>query len=414
MRWTNRFRYVKVVLILAAILISFISLAISHFLAKDLAKEEKLRMEVWAEAMRSLNAADEYTDLSLVLKVINENHTIPVVVLDQRDSALMWRNVNISSGTEPDSVMLVSDMGKNFKAKGNFIRINLSVADSTVEATRTDYVDVCYGVSSLLRRITVYPYVQLVVVVVFILVVLFALLVLKRAEQDRVWVGLSRETAHQLGTPISSLMAWIELLKETDVDNPILSDMENDVNRLQLVADRFSKIGSLPEVEPCSLTELVQHVVDYMRQRSPAHLRWIMSCPATDIVLPLNRPLFEWALENLVKNAVDAMGGANGCITIAVKETGGCVFVDVIDTGGGIKKQNLKHVFSPGFTTKQRGWGLGLSLTKRIIETYHHGRIWVSRSEEGVGTTIRVMLKKGGGTASFPFRHFYKWGSVAR
>ena len=394
MGWTIRFRNIKVVLILTAVLISIISLLISHYLAKDLAKEERVRMEVWGEAMRSLNLADEHTDLNLVLKVINKNHTIPVVVLNQRGEALMWRNMDISRSAGSDSIMLVSRTGKEFKDRGNFIRIDLQVADSIVKATHADYVDVCYGESSLLRQITVYPYVQLFVVIVFMLVVLFALVILKRAEQDRVWVGLSRETAHQLGTPISSLMAWLEILKETEVENPILSDMENDVNRLQLVADRFSKIGSLPEVEPCRLIEIIQHVVDYMQLRSPASLRWVISCPTADIVLPLNRPLFEWALENLAKNAVDAMRGADGCITIAVKEQAECIFVDVSDTGGGIKKENMKHVFSPGFTTKQRGWGLGLSLTKRIVETYHHGRIWVNWSEEGKGTTFRISLRK--------------------
>ena len=222
MRWVNRFRYIKVVLILAAVLISIISLVISHFLAKDLAKEERMRMEVWGEAMRSLNLADEHTDLNLVLKVINKNHTIPVVVLNQRGEALMWRNMDISRSAGSDSIMLVSRTGKEFKDRGNFIRIDLQVADSIVKATHADYVDVCYGESSLLRQITVYPYVQLFVVIVFMLVVLFALVILKRAEQDRVWVGLSRESAHQLGTPISSLMAWFEILKEPEVETPIL------------------------------------------------------------------------------------------------------------------------------------------------------------------------------------------------
>lgn len=409
MRWSIRVDRIKVILILAALLISVVSLVISHFLAHDLAKEEKLRMEVWAEAMRSLNAADEHTDLNLVLKVINENHTIPVVVLDGNGDALTWRNLQLSHVSGSDSISEVSRLGKAFKARGNAIRIALGDRDSVGMAQPSDYVDVCYGVSSLLKRITIYPYVQLCVVVVFIFVVLLALIILKQAEQNRVWVGLSREAAHQLGTPISSMMAWLEILKGEDAHSPILPEMENDVQRLQLVADRFSKIGSKPELENADLVETANRVVAYMKQRSPDRLTWQVESPGHAVMLNLNARLFEWALENLTKNAVDAMGESHGRITLNIKEYPDQVALDVADTGCGIRKQDVRHVFTPGFSSKQRGWGLGLSLTKRIIEVYHHGRIWVSWSEEGRGTTFRIMLRKDGRPIISSFRRFVGW-----
>ena len=223
---------------------------------------------------------------------------------------------------------------------------------------------------------------------------IFALLTSKRAEQNKVWVGLSKETAHQLGTPISSLMAWVEILKETYPDDALLPEMDKDVKRLQLIAERFSKIGSLPEPVPTNLKEVLGHVADYMDRRTSKGIHIVKVFPAHDIIVNLNASLFEWVIENLCKNAVDAMGGDQGCITLHAEDVGAKVVIEVTDTGKGIKKKDIGNVFRPGFTTKKRGWGLGLSLARRIVEEYHRGKIYVKNSEVGVGTTFRIELKK--------------------
>ena len=227
----------------------------------------------------------------------------------------------------------------------------------------------------------------------FVVVAIFALLTSKRAEQNKVWVGLSKETAHQLGTPISSLMAWTTILKENYPDDDLLPEMDKDVKRLQLIADRFSKIGSLPEPVPVSLSEVLDHVIDYIDRRTSKTIQIIKVFPDNDIIIRLNASLFEWVIENLCKNAVDAMGGVSGTITLRVETIGERVIVEVSDTGKGIKKKDLRNVFKPGFTTKSRGWGLGLSLAKRIVEEYHNGKIFVKSSELGKGTTFRIELK---------------------
>ena len=245
----------------------------------------------------------------------------------------------------------------------------------------------------MLKRLAFYPYVQLGVVMLFVVVAIFALLTSKRAEQNKVWVGLSKETAHQLGTPISSLMAWTTILKENYPDDELLPEMDQDVKRLQLIADRFSKIGSLPEPIPVSLSEVLDHVIDYMDRRTSKTIQLKKDFPTEDIIIRLNASLFEWVIENLCKNAVDAMGGVSGTITLHVETIGERVIVEISDTGKGIKKKDLRNIFRPGFTTKSRGWGLGLSLAKRIVEEYHNGKIFVKSSELGKGTTFRIELK---------------------
>lgn len=385
MIWTDRIRQVKILLVSAAIIIAAASLAISHFLVTDLENEEKNRMAVWAEAMRTLNNADEKTDLNLVLKVINENNTIPVVVLDSQGNAQVFRNVTLSGADFNDSLKNAALLGKNFLRKGRHIKILLN-------HNNNDYIQVCYDESLMLKRLAAYPLVQLGIVLIFVVVAIFALLSSKKAEQNKVWVGLSKETAHQLGTPISSLMAWIEILKETYPDDDLIPEMNKDVKRLQLIADRFSKIGSLPEPVPSSLNEVLDHVIDYMDRRTSKSIQMVKEFPQHDVIVKINASLFEWVIENLSKNAVDAMGGKVGKITLRVEETDKCAVIEVSDTGKGIKRKDLNNVFRPGFTTKERGWGLGLSLAKRIVEEYHNGKIWVKSSEVGKGTTFRIEL----------------------
>lgn len=388
MKWTDRIRQVKIMLVIAAIVIAVASLVVSHFLVRDLASEERNRMEVWAEAMHSLNTADENTDLNLVLKVINENNTIPVIVLDSKGNAQTFRNLSgIEGRNYKDSLAYAQKVGLEWLSKGQSIKIGL---DNSI-----DFIQVCYDESLMLKRLTAYPVVQLGVVLIFVVVAIFALLTSKRAEQNKVWVGLSKETAHQLGTPISSLMAWIEILKETYPNDGLIPEMNKDVKRLQLIADRFSKIGSLPEPVPASLNAVMDHVIDYMDRRTSNKVKMIKDFPNRDIIVKMNASLFEWVIENLSKNAVDAMGGEAGTITLHVEETANKAIIEVSDTGKGIKKKDIGNVFRPGFTTKKRGWGLGLSLAKRIIEEYHHGKIWVKNSEVGKGTTFRIELKKG-------------------
>ena len=386
MQWTDRIRQVKIILVVAAIAIAVVSLVASNILTKDLARQERTKMEVWAEAMRALSQADENTDLALVLKVLNDNNTIPVVVLDNDENVTDFRNVVINAKNYKDSLLYVSAMAKRLKNNKQNIRIQLSDASN-------EYIDVCYDDSLMLKRLALYPYVQLGVVMLFVVVAIFALLTSKRAEQNKVWVGLSKETAHQLGTPISSLMAWTTILKETYPDDDLLPEMDKDVKRLQLIADRFSKIGSLPEAVPVSLSEVLDHVIDYMDRRTSKTIQLKKVFPADDIIIRLNASLFEWVIENLCKNAVDAMGGESGTITLHVETVGERVIVEVSDTGKGIKKKDMRNVFRPGFTTKSRGWGLGLSLAKRIVEEYHNGKIFVKSSELGKGTTFRIELK---------------------
>ena len=387
MQWTDQIRRVKIVLVLAAVVIAVVSLVVSHVLIRDLAGEERAKMEVWAEAMRTLNHADENTDINLVLRVINSNNTIPVVVLDPNGQVQAYRNIDIDRcDNAADTTAFLARLGNQLLASNRFIRIVLD------DNRSTGYIDVCYDDSLMLRRLASYPYIQLGVVMLFVVIAIFALLTSKRAEQNKVWVGLSKETAHQLGTPISSLMAWVEILRESYPDDQLIPEMENDVKRLQLIADRFSKIGSLPEPVDTDLKEVMQHVVDYMDRRTSKRVKMIRRFPDGEVRVRINASLFEWVIENLCKNAVDAMGG-EGTITITVAEEQGKTIVEVSDTGKGIRKKDLRNVFRPGFTTKKRGWGLGLSLAKRSVEEYHKGRIWVKHSEVGIGTTFRIELK---------------------
>ena len=371
MQWTDRIRQVKIILVVAAVIIAVASLLISHVLVRDLSKEERNRMEVWAQALHSLNEADEHTDLTLVLSVIEENNTIPVIVLNSEGGIDDYRNIKDSLNME--------DYARRMIRSGDTIRIDRQL--------------VCYDESIMLKRLQAWPYVQLGIVLIFVVVAIFALLSSKRAEQNKVWVGLSKETAHQLGTPISSLMAWVEILKENYPDDELIPEMDKDVSRLQLVAERFSKIGSLPEPVDSSMNDVLKHVVDYMDRRTSKKVEITTNMPDEDVIVKMNASLFEWVIENLCKNAVDAMEGS-GKIDLSLNDEGSRVVIEVNDNGKGIRKKDVKNVFTPGFTTKKRGWGLGLSLAKRIVEEYHKGRIFVKSSEVGVGTTFRIEIPK--------------------
>ena len=388
MQWTDRIRQTKIFLVIAAIMIAVVSLLVSHFLVRDLSNEERHKMETWAEALNALNNADENTDMSLVLNVIQSNNTIPVIVMDADGKVTDYRNIDMDAKTATDSDAFVQQYGKRMYQGGNFIKINLG---DSVQSK--DYQLVCYDESTMLKRLAQYPYWQLGIVMIFVVVAIFALLASKRAEQNKVWVGLSKETAHQLGTPISSLMAWVEILKENYPEDKLIPEMDKDVKRLELIAERFSKIGSLPEPVDASMNEALAHVVDYMNLRTSKKVEIVRHLPNEEVIVKMNPQLFEWVIENLCKNAVDAMEG-KGRIDLTLTDEGNRVIVEVSDNGKGIRKKDIKNVFTPGFTTKKRGWGLGLSLAKRIVEEYHKGKIFVKESEVGVGTTFRIEILK--------------------
>ena len=372
MQWTDRIRQVKIILVVAAVVIAVASLLVSHFLVRDLSKEERNRMEVWAEALHSLNEADETTDLTLVSDILENNNTIPVIVLNGDGSIYDYRNI--------DDTLQLKTYAHSMMRAGDTIRVDRQM--------------VCYDESIMLKRLQAWPYVQLGIVLIFVVVAIFALLSSKRAEQNKVWVGLSKETAHQLGTPVSSLMAWVEMLKEQYPDDDLIPEMDKDVRRLQLIAERFSKIGSLPEPVEASMNEVLTHVVDYMNRRTSCQVQMLCRIPDEAVIVKMNASLFEWVIENLCKNAVDAMEG-KGTITLTLTDEGQRIAIEVQDTGKGIRKKDIGSVFTPGFTTKKRGWGLGLSLAKRIVEEYHKGHIFVKQSELGKGTTFRIEMPKG-------------------
>lgn len=377
---------IKYFLVFVAIIIALGSLLTSNYLIRDLQREETNKMKVWAAAMSSLNSAEENTDLNLVLKVLNGNNTIPVIVIDKEYNVLDKRNIKENILQSSDSIKQLQNFAKSMISDGNVIRIDLPE-----ELGENEYLNVCYDDSLMLKRLAVYPYIQLGVVVIFVLISIFAIFAALRAEQNKVWVGLSKETAHQLGTPISSLMAWCEVLKESYPDDLLVPEMENDVKRLERIADRFSKIGSVPEPKPNDVVEILERVITYMDHRTSNKVQIISDFKDEPIIVDLIPSLFEWVAENLCKNAVDAMNGS-GTIRISLKEESGRVNIDISDTGKGMPKNIYNSIFKPGFTTKERGWGLGLSLAKRIVEEYHKGKIYVKSSEIGVGTTFRIEL----------------------
>ena len=378
----SNFRDIKYLLIVVAAIIAAASLFVSNNFVEKLKLEEKNKMQVWASAMSSIINAELNEDVTLEQNILSSNKTIPVVLTDDTGSIIQENNIKIPANADSLTVLMecVADMRK----KGNVIPIYM-------DGVGEQYV--CYDDSNILILLSYYPYIQLCVVLIFLIICVVAVVSSKRAEQNRVWVGLSKETAHQLGTPISSLMAWVEVLKEKYPDDELLPDMSHDVERLQRVAERFSKIGSKPEHSLDDIVAVVEKSIEYVKRRSPSKVEYVVNFPKRPLTVRMNTPLIEWVIENLCKNAVDAMEG-NGVITVTVSHDERNAYIDVADTGKGISKSNRKMVFEPGFTTKKRGWGLGLSLAKRIMEEYHDGKIFVKKSAPGKGTTFRMELKK--------------------
>ena len=371
----------KYIFIFAAILIAIVSVVVSDILIKDLAREEREKIEVWAEATRVVTSEEPSLNMNLILKIIQGNTTIPVLLCNDRDSVLTYKNIELP---ETGAEAFLQGKLKEFKNKN--VPIAVDMEDGTFQY-------LYYDDSTNLKRLLVYPYAQLSVMAVFILIAFLALASTKKAEQNKVWVGLSKETAHQLGTPISSLIAWIEYLKTKDVDAYLLGEMDKDVKRLETIAERFSKIGSNPDPVPVNICDSIRSALDYMGTRISSKVHIHLELPEHPVLVLMNGSLFAWVIENLTKNAVDAMEG-QGKITYTLEEKGDKVRIDVTDTGRGILKSKFKTVFNPGYTTKKRGWGLGLSLVKRIVESYHGGKIYVRWSEMGKGTTFRIELKK--------------------
>lgn len=370
----------KFVFIAVAMIIVIASGIFTNRLAEKLSGEETKKIEIWAEATRQLVLADENTDMNFLLGIIEGNTTIPVIMTDENDRMLQHRNIKVPKSNEES---FFNKKIANLKELRPPIVVKL-------DADTRQFI--YYDESSLLKRLHIFPFVQLGIIIVFLVIVILVFSSTKKAEQNQVWVGLSKETAHQLGTPISSLLAWTELLKLRHEDDKLINDMEKDVRRLSIIAERFSKIGSKPDLKKTDLTEAMNNAVSYMKNRSSNKVNITLHYPENELIaVPLNVPLFEWVIENLCKNAIDAMNGS-GKIDISVKKNAKDVFIDVKDSGKGMDRNMYKAIFTPGFTTKERGWGLGLSLAKRIIEEYHRGKIFVKQSELGIGTIFRIIL----------------------
>lgn len=386
----NSGKWIKYAFLLAAILIAIISSIAFDSLIKKLADEERQKMEVWGDATRAAISQDPSINMALMLKIIEGNTSIPVFLCDANDSIIAYKNIIFP---EHNKDTFKRKKLEELKNKNEPIIIDLGGGT---------YQYIYYDDSILLKQLLLYPYAQLIIVIIFISVAFTAILSFKKAEQNKIWAGLSKETAHQLGTPISSLMAWTEYLQAKGTEPAVLYEIEKDIKHLQRVAERFSKIGSIPHAEPQNIVFLLQNSIEYMQTRISSKVQIDMVNPPQKAVFAaVDKVLFSWVIENLIKNAVDAMEG-QGHISINISDTDEKkIRIDVSDTGKGIPKSKFNTIFNPGYTTKKRGWGLGLSLAKRIITSCHKGKIFVKNSEMGKGSTIRIVLPKKGNEHKF-------------
>ncbi len=348
-------------------------------------------MELWADATRRLAAdtGDSGSDVDFMLSVIEANTNIPVLLADDDDNILFHRNFDLPATAESATASINDANAEFLHTKLKKMQRKGNVIDISIDGATAQHL--YYDDSTLLRRLSYYPYVQTLVMIAFVATVYFAVTATKKAEQNKVWVGLSKETAHQLGTPISSLMAWTQMLSATGTDSIIVEEMDRDINRLAAIASRFSKVGSRPGLEPERPDALISRCTAYMRTRIADSVSVNSRLNSGTAQCALCAPLMEWVMENLIKNAVDAMDGV-GSIDIASCCDSRIVAIEVSDTGKGLPRKLYKTIFRPGYTTKSRGWGLGLTLAKRIVEEYHHGKIFVKTSEPGKGTTFRIEL----------------------
>ena len=369
----------KYILVTVAIVIAVSFYALSNRLVSVLEEEEKSKVELWAEATREISVANINDDISFLRRVIGANTTIPVMLTDSSFNVISYRNLPDESVTDEG----LKEMAIDFASKYEPIVIELP--SETIQY-------ICYDDSTALKMLKSIPQVILAVVMVFLLCVVVLILTIKQSEQNRLWVGLFKETAHQLGTPISSLLAWAEVLKMNYPEDNLIPELDKDIARLKTIVERFSQVGSKAELEIVNVSEVVAQVLNYMRNRISKQVEINANLPNESFV-KLNIPLFEWVIENLCKNAVDAMEG-RGTITVEMRDMPNVVVIDVTDTGKGMSKSNMSKVFNMGFTTKKRGWGLGLSLSKRIIKEYHGGKIYVKHSQIDKGTTFTIELKK--------------------
>jgi signal transduction histidine kinase len=363
----------------------------SNYLAKKIAGDERNKVNVYAESLKTraklMQSAKlteaEQSALNLTTKIASENITIPIIETDENDNP-SGNFLNI------DPTLITKDSNFLKKKVKEFKSLHDSI---NVEVNRDPFIvnKYYYGNSVLLKEVRYYPIIQLLIVALFIIITLIAISTRNKSTQNQVWAGMAKETAHQLGTPISSLQGWVEMLKEHENFTPILAEMEKDLNRLKLISDRFGKIGSAPKLEEYNITEQVEKMVAYIKRRATEKVNFTVEAPGEPVISKISGPLFDWVIENLLKNALDALE-EKGLIHIKIKQQPGLVIVDITDNGKGISKQNMAKVFKPGFTTKKRGWGLGLSLSKRIIEKYHKGQLYVKSSEPGKGTTFRIVL----------------------
>ena len=377
----------RTVIALVAVAIVTGTIFYSTFLAKKIADEERKKVNVWVQALKTRAATSETTALDLTNTITSENTDIPIVETDENDNPL-------GGGLNLDTLQIKSDT--------NYLRQKVKEFNNLHPPLKVEinkdpliYNKYFYGDSLLLKQVRYYPLIQLIIVALFIFIVVYTISVRNKSTQNQVWAGMAKETAHQLGTPLSSLQGWVEMLKEKETDTLIATEMEKDVDRLKLISDRFGKIGSSPKLEEKNIVEQIENMVAYIKRRSNEQVVFRVDAENNDIVMAaISAPLFDWVIENLLKNALDAMEG-KGAINIKIKKENTDIIIDVADTGKGISKKNISKVFKPGFTTKKRGWGLGLSLSKRIIDQYHKGRLFVKSSEPGKGTTFRIILKKG-------------------